>query len=401
MKMRYLFSFIITCFSFSFAIAETSVPQAQNEGVYPYGTKFPLFLYAINGDWAKQSGFGWNVGHTYSTSFHSDPLPFIINCKNAGLLTLGILTSNGTLKDGKTPKTEEEISNEIKTLASTDNISWWDIPEELRIAKPGELEILKNYPAWTRKYDTKQLPTFMYIPGHYSKERLQPYVQYLDILPVSCYTTYYHMTPSFIRWSVERAKAAVIAEGKTLGKDYKNGQKTVMAILECFSTRMTPAESWHDFWLAVACDVRGIGVYSYFYSTNDTNRYNCYTKLEEAVSKFTGKEQLNRVLIEGIDNSNIKFTITAGPDTTSVTPHPQTKAGVVVYPSLTVLGKNWQGNTYIVAVNSSFSPLTANISGISTSRVAVLFENRLLSAKNGSFSDKFDGLGVHIYKISL
>lgn len=371
----------------------TPVPPVNPEGMYPYGSKFPLFLYAINRDWSQQSAFGWNTGHTYSPK--PPPLSFISSCSTAGMLNLGTLSCNGNLDVHKTAKTEQEIAGEITSLDATGNIAFWDIPEELRYWYSDEMNVLTSYGGWTRKYDSKQLPNFMYIPGHYSQAAVQNYVRYLDILPASCYPNYMGKPNVYVKWSIERTKAAVIAEGKTLGKDYKNGQKTVMAILECFETGMTPEESWHDFWLSVACDVKGIGVYAYAYSLNDATRRAGYAKLEEAVSKFTGTEQLNRVMIEGTTNSNINFNITSGPSTLTLTPP---TGADVTYPSLTVLAKNWNGSTYIVAVNSNTSPVTSTISGITGSTVTVLFENRTLPVSAGSISDDFSALGVHIYK---
>jgi len=368
-------------------------PPVNPEGVYPYGSKFPLFLYAINLNWSQQAAFGWNVGHTYSSRPPS--LSFISSCQSAGMVSLGSLSFNGDINIHKTAKTELEVSSEITSLGATNNIAFWDIPEELRYWYSDEMNVLTSYTRWTRKYDSKQLPNFMYIPGHYGQAAVQNYVQYLDILPASCYPTYMGKPNVYVKWSIERTKAAVIAEGKTLGKDYKNGQKTVMAILECFGTGMTPEKSWHDFWVSIACDVKGIGVYAYYYSTNDDSRRYSYARLEEAVSKFTGTEQLNRVMIEGTTNTGINFNITSGPSTVSFTPP---SGADVTYPSLTVLGKNWNGNTYIVAVNSNTSPVTSTISGITGSTVTVLFENRTLPVVAGSISDNFSGYGVHIYK---
>ena len=99
--------------------------------------------------------------------------------------------------------------NEIKQQEKYTNISWWDIPEELRYWKNSEYNIVKSYPQLIREYDTKNRPTYMYIPGHYSKEGIKHYVPFLDILPASCYPNYQGEPHVYVRWSIERTQEAI------------------------------------------------------------------------------------------------------------------------------------------------------------------------------------------------
>jgi len=72
------------------------------------------------------------------------------------------------------------------------------------------------------------------------------------------------------------------------------------------------------------------------------------------------------------------------------------------YPSLNVLAKEWNGNLYIFAVNSTEKGLKAALIGLPpTEKAEVLFENRTVSVKDCQFEDDFDWLGVHIYKVPI
>lgn len=373
---------------------------SQGEGIYPYGNKFGLGLYALNQDWQAVAANGWNICQTYSTNFPNTT--YTNNCKNAGLLIYGRLPSDGDLSTAKTAKSESAIATDIADLLSTNDIGWWDMPEELRYWKPTEMDILKNYPLWIRKYDTKKLPIQMYIPGHYGSNDIKKYVPYLDILPASAYDAYMGLPHTYVRWSIERTFQAIRDAGYTIGKDYLNGQKTVTSILEIFQDKpgMSPEGSNHDFWLSVALDVKAISIYAYAYRNVSANMTNCWNAYNTAVSNFTGPEHLDKVMINGTTNPGIGFTITSGPQRTDAFTPPS--GGTIDYPSLTVLSKNYDNKTYVISVNSNTAGVTANITGLPTdaSNAEVLFENRSVDISAGSLSDTFNPLGVHIYRIN-
>ncbi len=369
--------------------------------LYPVGDKFPLGLYAFSTDWATIGQYGWNLGHDY----YPPPtrVSFVESCFDAGMFTMARL-SQITVDGQDFPASEAQIEDDIDTLSATGNIAWWDLPEEQRYWVASEMEIVRNYTTWTREYDPDQLPNYMYIPGHYTASAVGKYVQYLDIIPASCYSNYAGQPASYLRWSIERTFQAIIDSSYTVGKDYLNNEKTVMAILELYtggSATMSPEQSYHDFWLALACDVRGVLVYSHAYRNSNATLQDCWASLCDATTKFTGTEQLNRVMIEGTNNGDIDFEIITGPQRTIQFSAPGNE--LVDYPSLKVLAKEWNGNLYIIAVNSNTEPVTAKIQGLDVSGTVadVLFESRSISISSNEVSDTFSGYGVHIYKVAL
>lgn len=263
------------------------------------------------------------------------------------------------------------------------------------------MSIVSQYSAWTRKYDPKKLPNYMYIPGHYGADDVEKYVKYLDIVPASAYAGYMNKPNTYVRWSIERTFKGIADAGYRIGKNYQGGEKTVMAILEIFpagDSRMSPTQSRHDFWLSVASDVKGILVYAYHYRNSSTNLGNCMAALSDAAEKFKGSH-LDRVMIEGTTNTSVNFTITSGPQRTAQLTPPD-GSGALDYPSLKVLAKTWNGSTYIIAVNSNTSPVTANITGLpSGSSATALFEDRNVPVNSGVITDTFTGLGFHVYKL--
>ncbi len=365
---------------------------------YPVGNTFVLGLYAINNDFTKAAAAGWNVCHTYSAP---PTTPSYINtCKSAGMMTMGRL-SKSTSGSNSVPKSESTIADEIASMGGTNSIAFWDLPEEQRYWIPSEMNIVTQYSAWTRKYDPKKLPNYMYIPGHYGADDIAKYVKYLDIVPASAYAGYMGRPNTYVRWSIERTFKGIADAGYRVGKNYQGGEKTVMAILEIFpagDSRMSPTQSRHDFWLSVASDVKGILVYAYHYRNSSVNLGNCMAALSDAADKFKGAH-LDRVMIEGTTNTSVNFTITSGPERTAKLTPPD-GSGALDYPSLKVLAKTWNGSTYIIAVNSNTSPVTANITGLpSGSSATALFENRNVPVNSGTITDTFIGLGFHVYKL--
>jgi hypothetical protein len=97
----------------------------------------------------------------------------------------------------------------------------------------------------------------------------------------------------------------------------------------------------------------------------------------------------------------VTFKVNSGP-TNTVSFTPTGGGGSYQYPSINVLSKTWNGNVYVIAVNSTSNAVTATITNVpSPMASAVLpFESRSVIMTNGSFSDSFPAWGVHIYKMA-
>ncbi|NEQ27018.1 MAG: hypothetical protein F6K28_49995, partial [Microcoleus sp. SIO2G3] len=132
--------------------------------VYPQGNQFPLGLYSIHlpEEMSVARQFGWNIVHRYQFT-----PSFLETSANSKMLALASLPGESkVIPEGVA---EQTISN----LAKSDQVVWLDFPEEQRYWEEGEMALVTNYAAWTRKYDPKKRPNYMYIPGHYSAEDVQ------------------------------------------------------------------------------------------------------------------------------------------------------------------------------------------------------------------------------------
>jgi hypothetical protein len=95
-------------------------------------------------------------------------------------------------------------------------------------------------------------------------------------------------------------------------------------------------------------------------------------------------------------------TVLSGPTyTVAFTPIGYTAS--VRFPSLNVLCKLWKDTLYLIAVNSTDEPLTAQISNlpVTVASATLPFESRSVQITGGVFLDTFLPWSVHIYKIPI
>jgi len=381
---------MILLFSFT-AAAQQDVPDAKRP--YPQGTQFPLGLYSIHTveEMKGATKFGWNIAHRYGFK-----LDFLNVASQGGMFVLAHLSDNE----------EQQAKGTIEQLATSDCVAWWDFPEEQRYWRENEFSLVKNLSQWTRKYDPKMHPNFMYMPCHYDAEAIAKYVPYLDIIGAGCYTEYAYQPRAWVRWRVESEIEAIHKASFKVGRDYLHSEKTPIGILMLFADVnkmdiISPVEAYHDFYSCIVSGARGILVFSYWHQQDEEVLRKTYQAYAKAASEIAGTENLGQVILFGEENTNISFEIISGPlYTYNFRPHGM-KADIR-YPSLNVLAKEWNGNLYIFAVNSTEKGLKAALIGLPpTEKAEVLFENRTVSVKDCQFEDDFDWLGVHIYKVPI
>ncbi|MGY8955108.1 MAG: hypothetical protein ACKVK1_02785, partial [Flavobacteriales bacterium] len=236
-----------------------------------------------------------------------------------------------------------------------------------------------------RREDDKRRPVGMFFPSSIRSNQIKEYVPYLDVFIVASYSEHQRgidennniiedqIPHSFLRWKIDEFKEAIIdSNGLELDKDYLNGDKTIFTAIELFyrnSDNFTtiPEKTWHDFWLALSCDVKGIMVYSYRHATTSENAITPPSNLvrnldtlHHAVSIFK-YNKLGKVLLQGKEDVDVSSVFISPnihndstllfyyePDSGAFGPTPPK----VHYPSVKLLSKIWRGNTYVIAVNS-------------------------------------------------
>lgn len=375
-----------------------------SQDLYPYGDEFPLGLYSLHTDLDSAEYYGWNHGHRYGyrideISYLATPMPdsYFAECTENNLYTMARLSWIDSLDKKWSPVLKTTI-NEIKQQEKHNNISWWDIPEELRYWISSEYQIVRNFPDLIREYDSRKRPTFMYIPGHYNTEGVENYVPYLDIIPASCYTNYQNLPNIYIRWSIERTQKAIRNKGYRIGKDYLNNEKTVIAILELFEQEISLSEegTWHDFWLTIACDVEGIQVFSHFYRNSSPTLKKSWNILNKAVEIFK-ENNIDKAILFG-NNISLRDKVLEGPNSAPIF----TMQDITYnYPSLKILAKQYQDTTYVIVVNSAEEEVIFQITDIPPLIIGakIILSSKIYEIKNQTITDTLNSLNVALYKL--
>lgn len=416
-----------------------STGSGAAEAIYPVGTRFPLMLYSIHtaDEMGEVEAAGWNVAHRYrfTGDFFAEvekagwlcvahlegktkvdnapPSPVEKTGKSAGAANLEEADGTGeAVAPAERLRTEDEVAADIRSYAEHDALAWWDLPEEQRWWYPNEYQIVKNLSAWTRKYDPKTRPNYMYIPGHYMSKSFAKYLEYLDIVGAGTYTEYSHQPRAWVRWRMEETVRAIKDAGFRVGRDYLNGEKTPIGIPMLFSSGLhkmdpiTPTGAYHDFWSCIASGARGIFLFSFWHRRDlpifQKTWSDGYNRAARNLHRVPG---LDQALLFG-EEVPLTVTVTKGAPRTS-TFRPYGVEEDISLPSINVLARKHNGALYIVAVSSQERPVTATISGLPTdlTGLRVHCEDREdgndIACEEDAFEDAFPWLTVHLYTARL
>ena len=372
---------------------------------YPQGDRFPLGLYSVHaGDGLEEvAEAGWNFGHRYGFE-----ATYLDAAAAAGMFSLAHIDVVEDDADGT--KTTALIAD----MATRESVLWWDLPEEMRYWRADEYDRVKNLSAMTREVDPLQRPNFMYIANHYTPAAIAKYVDYLDIIGVGCYTEYAHQPRSWVRWRIESEIEAIHIAGHEVGRDYLNGERTPLGVLMLFYNAekadiISPRETRHDFWSSICAGAQGVLIFSYWHKRDADVLEESYQEYAKAAGQISGEEQLGQVFLFGERAKDVRFAVTKGP-LMGAPFQPNGYDTEMRYPSLNLRAMKWNGNLYVLAVNSAERGVEATISGLpeTATQATALFEPesedapdepRVLPVQGGMITDSFAGLGVHIYKI--
>jgi autotransporter-associated beta strand protein len=375
---------------------------------YPQGSAFPLMMYEVNDgpSAVNVAAYGWNIIQKYGMSTNSYINSFLQLAYDNSVGGDVPIPCGGDVSTNFVEWPQSQVRAWIQGSAASNNIAWWDMPEEMRSWKPTEVQLLKDYRAWVQLYDTNSpRPTFEYTPNARTLTNQLGVVSNVDIVGVSCYCEFASQPHAWVRYKVAEAGVhAVALAGATLGSNYLAGQKTVVGVLYLADpgTGQLPApeQSYHDVWSAIASGAQGISVWAYWHGLNDnpalTNNLNQFNL---AASQISGSE-IGQVVLFGARYPNVSFAVTAGPTNTESF---QPGDGYTwQYPSLNVLCATWSSNVYVIAVNSTSDSLAAVITNLpaTTGSASLPFELRSLPVSGNGFADTFRPWGVHVYKLA-
>lgn len=385
-----------------------AMAQELPERPYPQGDAFPLGAYSLQPaeEMAGVASFGWNFGHSYQFD-----LDYLTAALENGLYSLARVPRVGE------DTTWEDVRAAIEQYAQQENVLWWDLPEELRYWVPEEEEMLARMSQMTREIDPMQRPNYMYMPTHVTAERIAMDAPHLDIIGCGAYTEYHHMPRSWIRYAIEREIEGIRQAGFEVGQDYLSGEKTPIAVLQLFyqpgnMSIISPIDARHDFWASIAAGARGVLIFSYWHKRDGGVLQATWDAYVECAQQLT-EADLGPVVLFG-EPYEVSFGIIGGPRMSA----PFTPYGYnheIRYPSLNVRAWTYEGDLYVIAVNSAERGVTARLFGLpdAATEAEALFETvtpeaegaepmqRMIAISAGSLEDSFAGLGVHIYRVAL
>ncbi|HEY9293779.1 MAG TPA: DUF4082 domain-containing protein [Microlunatus sp.] len=148
----------------------------------------------------------------------------------------------------------------------------------------------------------------------------------------------------------------------------------------------TPAQTKFEVWSAIIHGARGVSYFCHIFSP--TFHEDGLLTLPQMKA---GVQQINAQI------TDLAPVINAG----TPVPNKVTSAAGSSVP-VDTMTKRYRGSIYIIAADMRNTATTATFqpAGVTTGTVSVLGENRTITLTNGSFTDKFAGYGVHIYKIT-
>lgn len=345
--------------------------------VYPRGEDIPLAVMDVRANTLStttttQSDVNavvaakFNVVHSISSS---TPLGSLAETGNARVLytlpDLGPFTDLG--------------ATHINAGESHNSVSWWQMPDGTGPASgAARIQTLRDYAWQTRNADAQQRPNFHRFPSDIGSTQLQDFAQYdIDVWGMSCFAC--NWSPSWpnawVRYRIESCVTALTAAGKTIGRKYLAGEKTIIAVAELFDDvsqvggRVQTAKTTrHNVWQAFCSGARGLGVYAY--SRRNDNRLNApipplgeaWTELSAIAGILTGAHQVGKAILFGT-KANLTHIYVAGPSTLpAFTP---TSDPAVTYGSVDVRGLLYREHLYLIVVNShETSAVTVEVRGI-------------------------------------
>lgn len=221
--------------------------------------------------------------------------------------------------------------------------------------------------------------------------RIDMYPEYME----GCDIVSYDIYPVVETGASFQGRLEYVPKGIDSLRSWSKYEKPAWCWIECthiFSTTVmpTPAETRAEVWLALMHEAGGIGYFAHEWknaagedSFSETALLDRYPETKAMVTR-----------------TNLEIASLA-PVLNSATVHDAITSEANWRSYLYTMVKVKSGFTYLFAgfERNKPNPATFAINGIGSVTAEVIGEGRSVTITNGSFTDDFDGYGVHIYKI--
>lgn len=354
----------------------TSANFGQKGQLYPRGDVFPMVLYDVApSEFARARAAGFNTVHIYSsTQSLAEAQSYLEQAAKHGLFVMQNMPS------ANSPANAAFWNGFVNGVKGSANLAWWYLPEEESAAHQSPIAAI------VRGNDER--PTASYLPWD-AEQTLREYQSFLEISTKGSYPNYY---------GEPRANCASWVES------HSKVFQMVAPTLEAFGDLPTPREARYDAYASIIAGAKGLCWYAYAYIKNDTTFWSGLKRITYELAGEANPDPIGKVVLSANTTNRVSYGILSGPT------HSPTTYGKS-YPSIIVLEKEHNGTTYLLAVNNAqvypgrapYSDATVMVAFAvpgDVTRATVLFEDgRKLEMSNTVFTDSFDALDVHVYKL--
>lgn len=373
---------------------------SRGADVWPKGSDFPVGMFTVSYsvDMQRVAADGFNLINSYSFSapYNYTPDEYV---QMAAQFGLDVMMPIGLVPDNPGLNIPPATAASVQHFAQYDNIAWWYYtPEEPRYWIPSEMQPLQNAAAVIRANDPLDRPIYTYLQNGYTGAGLANYAPYLDGIGAGVYSNYAGKPRPWARWQIEQDIEAIRLNGNPPGQ-------FPVAALQMFphdsTLPMTGADAYHDAYLTLVTGAKAILIYGDAYRDQvDPGIYQSYKKV---ANELNGPGRLGEVFLFGNQIKALQPSILAGPTMSAAFTDSLIGGGnTIQYSSISHRAMAYDGNMYLATVNSAEQSVLASFPGIRThgnSNVEVLFENRTVPVANRQFTDFFNPLGVHLYRL--
>jgi hypothetical protein len=286
----------------------------------------------------------------------------------------------------------------ISALANNSQILVWYLPEE---TKEKDLDQLKQLSDIIRDTDSRKRPLITYVVD-WQADYLRRVNGITDAVVFGAYPSYHGTRPRIhIKRRIEHA--------------YESGVSVVIAALEALKGKYNwtrPKDVRFDAYLALISGAKGIMWYGYAYAKQ---RPELVEAVLDVATELNGPERLGEVILSGKKPRFLTCQAVKGPAYF----HDDYKYETGARTSLKLGSIQWTGREYekylyIFAVNTAQKLRTAKDGGEAcrvtvmfgpiqnkSSKIHVISEDRTIQLSDGYFTDTFEPLGTHIYKVRI
>lgn len=348
----------------------------QTGELYPRGSVFPLVLYDVApSHFSRVKAAGFNTVHIYSSMQSvAEAQNYLQEAGKQGLFVMQNMPSSNSPSN---TTFWQSFVNGVKGFA---NLAWWYLPEEETAAH--------QQPIAAVVHDSDGRPTASYLPWD-AERTLRGYQSFLEVSTKGSYPNYYgEPRVNCVSWVLSHLQAFPV----------------VAPALEAFGDLPSPGEARYDAYASVIAGAKGLSWYSYAYIKNNEAFWSGLKRIAYEMEGAGNPDPVGQIVLSARTIHSVSYKVLSGP-TESPTTYGKR------FPSIMVVEKEYNGTIYLLAVNNaqvyprraSYSDATVTVEftvpGGLVRALALFEDGRSLAITDAVFTDSFEPLDVHVYKL--